>query len=305
MQHDILPGLALFAKIVQYGSLSGAAQHSDMTRSAVSKQLSALEKKLGVQLLQRSTRRLTLTEAGQHFLEEAQRVAEALESVVTLKEEVQGRVTGRLVVSCSAGIGKIHLVPLLVDFNKLYPNVQIRLRLEDRIVDLIDEQIDLAIRVGNLPDSTQIARLIGHMQWIICASPDYLARRGTPFKPEDVLNHDCLYYQNSQSALDQWCFRGPEGEQTIKVDGALSINDSTALLDAACRGMGLLWVDKSEAQKELDTGELVHLYQEYHHGDAYPVYARYSARKYIPAKTRVFLEFLLRNFAPRMGVTSL
>ncbi len=304
MEHDLLPGLALFAKIVQYGSLSGAAEHSGMTRSAISKQLSALEKKLGVQLLQRSTRRLTLTEAGKHFLEEARTVAGALDDVLTLKEEIQGQASGRLVVSCSAGIGKIHLVPLLIEFNKAYPAVQIRLQLEDRIVDLIDEQIDLAIRVGHLPDSTQIARRIGQMQWVICASPEYLARRGTPEKPIDVLRHDCLYYQNSQSALNRWHFAGPHGEQTIKVDGALSINDSTALIEAARRGMGLLWVDKSEVLRELQTGELVRIFQDYSHGDAYPVYARYSARKYLPAKTRLFLDFLVKHFAPRMGVNS-
>ena len=254
---DSLPALVLFARIVQYGSLSGAAHHSGLSRSAVSKQLSALEEKLGTRLLQRSTRSVKLTEAGQQILGEATRVLEAFESIESLSEELQGQVRGHLKVSCSAGIGRVHLVPLVKQFLALYPKVHVQLLLEDRFVDLIDEQIDVAIRVGHLPDSSLIALRLGEMTWVVCASPDYLSKNGIPKIPTDLLHHDCLHYRNSQSAFNTWLFMGPNGEEEITINGSLSINDSTALVQAAEEGQGIVWIDKNSVGDAIETGHLV------------------------------------------------
>ena len=295
---DILPALILFARIVQYGSLSGAALNSGLSRSTVSKQLSALEEKLATRLLQRSTRSIKLTEAGKQILGEARRIQEAFESVENLSEELQGQVRGHLKVSCSAGIGRVHLVPLVKQFCALYPKVHVQLLLEDRFVDLIDEQIDVAIRVGHLPDSSLIALRLGEMTWMVCASPEYLSKNGTPKTPIDLLQHNCLHYRNDHSAFNNWLFMGPNGEEKISINGSLSINDSTALVQAAEEGQGIVWIDKNSVGDAIETGRLVQVLQDYSLGLGYPICALYPARHYLPAKTRKFVDFLSTHFSP-------
>jgi len=298
-----LPALVLFARIVQYGSLSSAAQNSGLSRSAVSKQLTALEKNLGVRLLQRSTRNIKLTEAGSLILREATRVLEAFENIETLSEELQGQVRGNLKVSCSIGIGRIHLVPLLKQFQVLYPKVHVQLLLEDRFADLIDEQIDVSIRSGDLPNSSLIGVQLGKMTWTICASPDYLSKNGTPKVPTDLLQHNCLYYSNSQNSFNHWLFLGPNGEENISINGSFSINDSTALVQAAKEGQGILWIDKNSLGNALEKGRLVEVLEDYSLGPGYPIYALYPARKHLSLKTRMFVDFLKENFSPKMQHT--
>ncbi len=295
-----LPALVLFARIVQYGSLSGAAKNSGLSRSAVSKQLTALETKLGVRLLQRSTRSVKLTEAGTLILNEAKRMLEAFESIETLSEELQGEVRGHLKVSCSIGIGRVHLIPLIKQFQKLYPEVHVQLLLEDRIVDLIDEQIDVSIRSDNLSDSSMIAVRLGKMTWAVCASPEYLNRNGTPKVPTDLIQHNCLYYSNSQGSFNNWLFLGEDGEESISIKGSFSINDSTALVQAAEEGQGILWIDKNSLGDSLEKGKLTQVLENYSLGPGYPIYALYPARKHLSVKTRVFIDFLKEYFSPRM-----
>jgi len=297
---DSLPALVLFARIVQYGSLSGAARHSGLSRSAVSKQLSALEEKLGIRLLQRSTRSIKLTEAGKQVLAEAAQIQEAFDRVENLSEDLHGKVRGHLKVSCSAGIGRVHLVPLIKQFCELYPEVHVQLLLEDRFVDLIDEQIDVTIRVGHLPDSSLIALRLGEMTWAVCASPDYLSKNGTPQTPTDLLQHNCLHYQNNRSSYDKWLFTGTDGEENISVNGSLSINDSTALVQAAEEGQGIVFIDKNSLGDAFETGRLIQILQDYSLGVGYPIYALYPARRHLPAKTRKFVDFLAEHFSPRM-----
>ena len=298
-----LPALVLFARIVQHGSLSGAAKNSGLSRSAVSKQLTALEQKLGVRLLQRSTRNVKLTEAGNLILGEAKRMLEAFESIETLSEELQGEVRGHLKVSCSIGIGRVHLIPLIKQFQELYPELHVQLLLEDRLVDLIDEQIDVSIRLGELPDSSLIAVRLGKMTWTVCASPDYLSTHGTPKVPTDLLQHNCLYYSNSQGSFNDWLFQGPNGEESISINGTFSINDSTALVQAAEEGQGILWIDKNSLGNALEKGRLVQVLEEYSLGSGYPIYALYPARKHLSVKSRVFVDFLKEYFLPRMRYT--
>lgn len=301
---NILPALVVFARIVQYGSMSAAARHSGMGRSAVSKQLSILEEKLGARLLQRSTRNVKLTTAGKQILDEARRVQDALENIEILSEELEGQVRGHLTVSCSTGVGRVHLVPLLKQFNELYPQVHVQLLLEDRFVDLIDEQIDVAIRVGHLPDSSLIALRLGEMSWIVCASPEYLKKNGTPKAPTDLLQHNCLYYQNSQSSFNIWSFEGPNGEESVSIDGSLSINESTVLIQIAEEGRGIVWIDKNSLGDALEKGRLVPILEEYKLGLGYPIYMLYPARRHLAASTRVFVDFLRENFSPASDNTN-
>ncbi len=296
-----LPALVLFARIVQYGSLSSAAQNSGLSRSAVSKQLTALEEKLGVRLLQRNTRNIKLTEAGHLIFSEATRMLEAFESVETLSEELQGEVRGHLKVSCSIGIGRVHLIPLLKKFQELYPKVHVQLLLEDRLADLIDEQMDVVIRSDELPDSSLIAVRLGEMTWTVCASPDYLKKNGTPKTPVDLLDHNCLYYSNSQRSFNNWLFFGQNGEENISIKGSFSINDSSALVQAAEEGQGILWIDKNSIGYAFEEGRLVEVLEDYSLGSGYPIYALYPARRHLSLKTRVFIDFLKEYFSPRMS----
>lgn len=298
-----LPALVLFARIVQYGSLSGAAQNSGLSRSAVSKQLTALEEKLGMRLLQRNTRNIKLTESGKLVLSEAKRVLEAFESIETLSEELPGQVRGHLKVSCSIGIGRVHLLPLLKQFRELYPKVHVQLLLEDRFADLIDEQIDVTIRSGNLPDSSLISLRLGEMTWTVCASPDYLSRYDMPKVPADLLQHNCIYYSNSQNSFNNWLFQGPNGEESVLINGSFSINDSTALVQAAEEGEGILWIDKNSLSDAYEKGRLVEILEDYSLGSGFPIYALYPARQHLPAKTRAFVDFLKDKFSPRMRYT--
>ena len=297
-----LPALVLFARIVQHGSLTAAAKSSGLSRSAVSRQLTTLENNFGTRLLQRSTRNIKLTEAGKLILSEATRLLEAFESIETLSENLQGEASGHLKISCSVGIGRAHLVPLLKQFQKLYPKVHVQLLLEDRFVDLIDEEIDVSIRTGDLPNSSLIALRLGQMTWTVCASPDYLSKYGTPKVPTDLLQHNCLYYTNSDGSFNNWFFRKGNKEECISINGCFSINDSTALIQAAEDGQGILWIDKNSIGNSFKKGRLVELLKDYSLGSGYPIYALYPARKHLPLKTRMFIDFLKEKFSPEMSI---
>ena len=158
----------------------------------------------------------------------------------------------------------------------------------------------MSIRSGELPNSSLIALKLGEMTWIVCASPDYLRRNGTPKVPTDLVQHDCLYYSNSQNSFDNWLFLGPNGEESISINGSFSINDSTALVQAAEEGQGILWVDKNSLGNAFEEGRLTQILEDYSLGSGYPIYALYPARKHLPLKTRMFIDFLKENFSPRM-----
>jgi DNA-binding transcriptional LysR family regulator len=295
-----LPGLILFSRVAQQGSLSAAAQSLGLSRSAVSKQLSAFEAQVGARLIQRTTRKLALTELGEQVWREAQRVEAALTAVERITDDFRERVRGKLKVSCSSSLGRVALLPLLKEFSQRYPEVELELGLEDRFVDLVAEQIDIAIRIGHLADSSLIARRLGELTWQVSASPEYLARRGEPKTPQDLVNHACLYYRNSKRAMNNWPFMGPNGQETVTVSGPLAINDAGALVEAALIGMGVLFIDKAMLGDALDTGRLVPLLPDYPPAPGFPVYAVYPARDFLPAKTTAFVDFLLEKLAPKL-----
>ena len=293
-------GLVLFSQIVRYGSLSATATQLGVGRAAISKQLSALEERIGARLLQRSTRKLSLTHVGAEVLVEARKIEQALSSVESISDNHQNRISGKLKVSCSNTLGRTHLVPLLKSFAEDYPDIAINLQLEDRVVDLIAEQVDVAIRIGHLQDSSLIARKLGRLTWRLCASPDYLQRQGTPKTPAELVEHNCLYYRNSKSSMNTWGFIGPKGEEHITVNGNLTINDATGLVNAAVNGMGILNIDNSIVRKHIDNGELLELLPGYQRMEGLPVYIIYPAKEFIPARTQAFIDFLLAFMRPKL-----
>ena len=286
--------LAVFAAIVQAGSISRAAIQLRCGKSVLSRQLARLEQDLGARLIQRSTRRLALTEIGELVLQEARRIARALDNIEQLADQHQQQVRGVLRVSCSMA-GRRRLVPLLAEFTARYPQVKVTLRLEEHLVDLIAEQIDVAIRASPLADSSLIARKLSDNASIIVAAPSYLARAGTPHTAQELREHACLIYANGDYVADQWVFIGADGPYTVRVDGPLQINDGGALVTAAAAGLGILRVPRALAEEEIARGELVPVLAHCELPPGAPVYAVYPARDFLAMKTSAVVDFLLEK----------
>lgn len=285
--------LAIFAAIVQAGSISRAATQLGCGKSVLSRQLARLEADLGARLIQRSTRRLALTEIGEMVLQEARDIERAMTNIKELAGQFQQQVRGILRVSCSM-TGYSRIVPLVTEFTRMYPEVKVALQLEDRIVDLIAEQVDVAVRVSHMPDSSLVARKIADNPRVIVAAPSYLERAGTPKSPEQLSEYDCLLYANPNDGrvFNEWPFAGAPKPFKVKVDGPIQINDGGALVSAACCGAGLLLTPRIVVVDELTRGELVEVLRNWPVVPGLPIYAVYPARDWLALKTSVFIEFL-------------
>lgn len=288
--------LAIFATIIQAGSISAAALQLRCGKSVVSRQLAKLEEELGTRLIQRSTRRLALTEIGELVLREARQIERALANIEQLTEQHQQQVRGVLRVSCSMA-GRRQLVPLLAEFTARYPQVKVALRLEDHMVDLIAEQIDVAIRTSNLVDSSLIARKLSTNPNVIVAAPSYLARAGTPDTVESLRQHACLVYAIGTRVYDEWAFLGENGPYTVQVDGPLQMNDGGALVTAAAAGVGILRVPRPLVADELASGALVQVLADCPLPPGQSNYAVYPARDFLALKTAAFIDFLIEKLA--------
>lgn len=288
--------LAVFAAIVRAGSISAAAIQLGCGKSVVSRQLARLELDLGARLIQRSTRRLALTEIGALVLQQAQQIEQALERIGEITDKYQQQVRGLLRVSCSIAARR-PLAPLLAEFTALYPQVKVSLQLEDRLVDLIAEQIDVAIRTSSLVDSTLIARKLSSNPTVIVAAPSYLARAGVPDTVASLQRHACLVYAVGARVYDEWAFIGDDGQYTIRVDGPLQMNDGGALVTAAAAGVGILRVPRPLVADELASGALVQVLADCVLPPGQSNYAVYPARNFLALKTAAFVDFLIE----RMG----
>lgn len=298
LQSEKMSGLVLFSYIVRQGSLVGAAQVLGISRSTASKQLAALEQRVGARLLNRTTRKITLTEIGRQVLQEAQKVEKALQAIEHFSEDNQSQVAGTLNISCSSAQGRTHLVPLLSQFLQRYPDVRINLLLDDRFVDMVAENIDVTIRIGYLPDSTLIARKIGDLSWTLCASPEYLKSAPPLNQPGDLIHHRCLVYRNTKTTMNTWTFRYQGGEESVQVVPTLAINDASALVTAALANTGVLLIDRSMLGDTLTAGKLVPLLTDYQAIGGLPMYVVYPEKEFMPAKTRTLVDFLLTHLPP-------
>ena len=293
LENENMTGLVLFSHISRLGSLSAAAQLLNISRSSVSKQLSALERKIGSRLFNRTTRKLVLTDVGRQVLQEAHKVELALQAIEHISEDSQSEIAGAVKVSCASAQGRVHLVPLLSKFLAKYPRVTVNLQLEDRFVDMVAENIDISIRVGYLPDSTLIARKLGDLKGVLCASPEYLSKAPELKTPNDLLHHRCLFYRNSTTAMNTWSFTSKRGEESVAVSGPLTINDPGVLITAALAHAGVLLTDKGLLGDTLRKGELVPVLTDFQTIGSLPIYVVYPEKEFIPAKTRALVEFLL------------
>lgn len=271
--HQYLAHICVFRLVVQQGSFQGAADQLGLPRSSVSKKVIQLEDYTGQRLLQRSTRQLHLTDAGAALLESTQRLDDILEQTEQLILDQQDEPTGRVRISSSTLIGQRYLLPRVAELNQAYPGVTIELSLNDSIVDLLGEGIDIAVRIGHLPDSSLVARRIGEKHWGWMASPDYLQQAGEPTHPEQLLQHQCLVFKNQGVNLNHWPFMAADDTiHTLQVETAIATDDARTLVELACMGQGIIMADPMLVRQELHQGRLQLLFPEWRHPDSQPIH---------------------------------
>lgn len=301
---DQLTGMAVFARVVEENGFTAAARSLNLSKAAVSKQVARLEDRLGVRLLNRSTRRLGLTEAGRDYYERARRILAEVEDAEQAASSRLVHPRGLLRVNAPVSFGQTYLTPILPHFMKRWPELRVELALIDRFVDLIDEGFDLAVRVAALGSSPLIARRLCEARHVVCAAPSYLAARGTPQRPADLGKHDCLLYSYLTTG-DEWRFTGPDGREFgVRVDGPLRANNGDALRHAAAAGLGIVYSPDFLMADMLQQGLLVPVLPEWHTSEL-AVQAVYPPGRPLGAKVRVFIDFLVENMAASIrGATS-
>lgn len=293
---DRFDELQVFVAVVETGSFTAAADRLDIAKSAVSRRVSALEERLGVQLLRRSTRRLNLTDTGQSFYEHSARILADLDEAEAAATQEHGELRGTLRVALPLSFGVRHMSEPIARFSLLHPRVSFDLDLNDRRVDLVAEGADLAVRIGRLADSTLIARRLFEARTIVCASPAYLERRGTPATPEDLVDHDCLVYGNLSDPTRWVCTDGEGFRHTVDVHVSMSASSGDFLSAAAAEGLGIALQPTFIAGEAIGRGELVPILNEY----AWPVspaYAVYPPTRHLSYRVREFIDFLAAHFA--------
>jgi DNA-binding transcriptional LysR family regulator len=286
--------LMVFTQAVKAGSLSAAGRELGISLAVASKRLKRLEEQLGVLLLNRSTRQLSLTEPGAEYYECCVRILTELEEGEELVTRGSKEPKGNLKVTVPSAFGRLHIAPLVSEFLVRYPAIKLTLHLTDSLVDIIDQGYDLAVRIGELKDSGLIAKSIGLDRRVVVATPSYLARYGAPRSPLELTTHNALLF----AGKDHWYFSGPSGEKVdVKVSGNLETNNCDALREAIFADLGLALRPLWDVWQDLRDGRLVRLLPEYS-PPAYPINAVYPSRRLMPRKTRLFIEQMLRRFGP-------
>lgn len=296
---DRLTGIEVFAAAMRLGGLSAAGRELGLSPAMAARHLDALEHRLGVTLVHRTTRRLALTEAGRTFLDKAQLLLSDLAEAEDEASSANVAVRGLLRVSAPVSFGVLHIAPLAAAFGKLHPEVTLELGLNDRYVDLMDEGWDLAIRIGRLADSSLIARKLADIDIMVVASPDYLARRGTPRTAAGLSEHDCLGFTLSETGgVRTWSF-GVNGEIKVPIKAVLKANNGDVLAAAAAAGQGLAYLPRFIAAPHLAAGRLVPLTLDAPMPHPGGVYALTHPDRRPAAKTRAWIDFLAANMQAR------
>ncbi len=289
--------LAFFCLLVKQGSLAATARELNLTPPAVSRRLSQLEERLGVRLLNRTTRRISLTGEGEVYFESALRILSDIDEMERLVSSSREAPKGLLRVNAPLGFGRSYIGPAISVFTKTYPDVDVQLHLTDRPISLPDEAIDVSIRFGELPDSRLIAKKIAANRRLLCASPAYLRAAGQPVYPHDLTQHQCIVLRQNESAYGNWRLSRGKQTETIKVHGRLSTNDGEVALNWALEGHGILMRAEWDVAKYLRSGRLVQLLADYDTPPA-DVYAVYLERLNLSARVAYFVEHL-RDFLSR------
>lgn len=280
-----------YVLVATHGSFAAAALVESVTPVIMGRRLSALEDRLGVKLIHRSTRGLTLTEAGESYLENAKVLLQSFEELDASISENEGSVRGHLVVSAPAGFGRQHVAPHAPEFQARFPDLQLSFNLTDNVVDLVREGYDMSIRIGEVLDPNYVAIKLYANKRVVCGSPRYFAEHGFPQTLEDLARHNCLSFNLQGGQHRGWTFQRDGKPVAIKVAGNLYCNDGELLYDWAKRGLGLSWRSTWEIQNEVDRGTLVTVLDEFAL-PSYDIQGVYPQQHYLPAKVRFFIAFL-------------
>ena len=291
---DRFEAMSVLLEVVETGSISAASRKLRVPLATISRKISDLEEHLNARLLMRSNRRVVLTEAGRAFVSASRHILADLGDAERDAASETKILKGELILSAPIALGRIYLLPAVVDFIKEYPNIDVRMMLVDRRVNMIEEHVDLGLRVGELNDFSVVAKKVGAVRRVVCASPTYLARRGTPRRPEDLKDHDCITFENTLSS-QRWIFNIGKAEKSFPIHSRLIVSTAEAATDAAVAGLGLTrMLDyQIDAQRRSSALKLV---LESFRAPPKPIQLIYEAGRHLPLKVRTFLDFA----APRL-----
>ena len=300
MALDRLLAMTVFVKVVEQGSFARAAERLHMSTSAVSRHVAELEAHLDTRLLNRTTRRISLTESGQAYFDRALHLLADLEETEAAVSSSTVTPRGTIRLTCSTSFGVPHLAPAIGAFQARYPDVRFDISASSRFVDLVEEGLDLAIRIGDLGNPNLIARKIGSMRLITCASPEYLKRKGTPKHPDDLARHNCFTYEYAPEK-NQWRFQDRQkNEIKVRIDGSVHANNGEMLAAIAVAGAGIALEPDFIVEPLLESGALVEILKN-SRPTPYNIYAVYPSRRHLSAKVRTFVDFLATRFAKTAG----
>lgn len=294
----LMEEMAVFAKVVETGSFSEVARQMGSTPSAISRSVARLERAMGIRLLERTTRKLRLSESGQLVYERCVDMVNAAQSVMAVSNQLSPEPQGLIRVSVPKAVGRFVIHPHIAEFLNRYPKIDVQLRLEDRYVDLIDEQIDLAMRISNHPSPGLMGRPLFTIEHLLCATPEYLARESTPVQPSDLKAHNCIYLGEEPSD-SQWKFHKENKKVTVGVQGRYAVNHTGARLDAVLSNMGIASLPFFTARQMLQQGQIVQVLPDWTFRTQYcgQVWVLYTPTRYLAPKFSAFINFMAERLS--------
>jgi len=293
---DKFKQIETFVSVIQHGSMTAAAQAEGVAPAIIGRRLDALEERLGVKLLVRTTRRMALTHEGSSFLEDCQRLLTDWANSEASVSAGGVKASGHMRLTAPAGFGRRHVAPLVPQFRELHPEVTVSLNLSDRVVDLAREGFDCSVRVGDLPDSSLVSVRLADNRRLCVATPEFLAQHGTPQHPQELSRYTCLTLSSDASQTRGWAFRVQGQVVHYKPNGPMDCSDGQVLKDWCLAGAGIAWRSTWEVQQEIQSGALVALLEEF----AAPpngIYAVFAQRKHMPLRVRLWIDFLKNQYA--------
>jgi len=295
---DKLESMSAFVAVAKARGFSAAARELGIPLATINRRVIDLERDMGVRLLHRSTRQVILTEIGQNFFVTCERILDELREAQEAATGEYRAPKGVLTITAPMGFGRLHLQPVALEFLAAYPDVSLKLLLVDRVVHLVEENIDLALRISELPDSSLIARALGHVQMVVSVSPSYLEERGTPQTPSDLMRHDCIAW-SSVEPLNSWWFREGANDRTFPVHTRLSTTSADSAISAAHAGLGLVQTPSYQAEPGLRDGRLALVLRDFECAPT-PVSLVYARQRLLPLKLRAFIDFAVPKLADRL-----
>ena len=287
--------MEIFARVVSAGSMSSAGREMGLSPAVISKRIRRLEDKLGTRLLQRTTRQIAMTEAGQGFFERVLAILASVEEAEAFVARGSAQARGTLKVAAPTSFARLHIAPYLSRFLEANPDLSVQLDLQDSFVDIVGEGYDLAIRIAELPDSSLVARRLAPIHRVLCASAEYLARHGEPQSIQDMAeNHICL----AAISQDPWRLMGPEGPENVRTSAPIRTNSSEVVRECLLAGVGIALRSTWDIGPELHEGKLKVILPHYRASKDVGLHAVYPSRRFLPAKVRVFIDFLAKLYGP-------